>query len=170
MGPGLGPAAGKASSCTRALSTAGFGVSAPKGEWRGADGPNQLLLQVAEILEPYAPAAQAAWSGSSARVSCAFCPGLLPPADWSVHPSWVTADIVLNTDGARSRCDNLSACTMCSLGPLSTVTQLFPMEDAVPALSKAGMGRPKRQSEALSRKCALPSACCTTFSGSSPSC
>lgn len=155
------PAAGKASSCTRALSTASFGVSAPKGEWWGADGPNQLLWRVAEILEPYVPAAWAAWSCLSAWVSWLQLIGVFIPPGWQLN--------VLSTHEAGSCCDNLSACSKCSPGPLSTVTQLFPMEDAVPALSKPVTGRPKRQSEALSRKCADPSPCCPTEALLTPS-
>lgn len=99
-------------------------------------------------------------ASSLGGIVLSFWLGLLAPADGSVHPSWVTADHVLSTHEAWSRCDNLSACKMCSPGPLFTVTQLFPMEDAVSALSKPAMGKLKRQNEALSRKCPDPSPCC----------
>lgn len=75
-------AVGKASSCTRALSTAGFGVSAPKG-----DSPSQMILWVAEILKPYVPAARAARSCPSAWISRLQLMGAFIPPGWQLTTS-----------------------------------------------------------------------------------
>lgn len=70
-----------------------------------------------------------------------FCWDLLVPDEWRIYHSWVTADDVLSAHEAPSCCDNLSACNMCLPGPLSTMTQLFPMEIQVPPLAKPVTGR-----------------------------
>lgn len=107
-------------------------------------------------------------ASSSSGMVLSFCLSLLTSDDGSTHP-WVTADNVLSPQESQSRCDNLRARNMNSPGLLSTVTQLFPTEDALPASSKPVTGRPKRQSETLSRTCPDPSPHCPTGALLAPS-
>lgn len=98
-------AVSKASSCTRALSTAGFG-SLPQKEIQGVDCPSQLW-----VADP-----GAVHTSRLGGMVLSFCQDLLVPDEWSCQ---VTADNVLSAHEAPACCDNLSACNMCLPGPLS---------------------------------------------------